>query len=62
MENWGLCLYPREYLLFDPTVDTVLRQLNVTQAIAHEFSHQWFGNLITMKSWVRLFCCDLFSI
>lgn len=65
MENWGLVTYPKEYLLFDPAVDTIQRQLNITQAIAHEFSHQWFGNLVTPVWWSQLWIsegfCTLFN-
>lgn len=61
MENWGLVTYPKEYLLFDPNVDTIQRQLNITQAIAHEFSHQWFGNLVTPVWWSQLWLSEGFT-
>lgn len=61
MENWGLVTYPKEHLLFDPTVDSGLRKFNVTDMVAHEISHQWFGNLVTPKSWSYLWLSEGFA-
>lgn len=58
MENWGLVTYPNERLIFDPAADVPMRQLNVSNVIAHEFSHQWFGNLVTPKWWSYLWLSE----
>lgn len=51
MENWGLILYRETALLFDEKVSSILWKQRVATVIAHELSHQWFGNLATPKWW-----------
>lgn len=48
MENWGLISYKRNVLINDPkTNPSELIQRN-SRTVAHEVSHMWFGNLVTM--------------
>lgn len=58
MENYGLVTYPAKRILFDPATDVPTYKLNVSNAIAHEFSHQWFGNLVTPKWWSYLWLSE----
>lgn len=51
MENWGLITYRETAILFDPTTSSISDQEWVAVVIAHELSHQWFGNLVTMEWW-----------
>ncbi|XP_058455517.1 aminopeptidase N-like [Malaya genurostris] len=51
MENWGLVAYGEPVLLFDPAVNTYRNRKSVTTIIAHEFAHQWFGNLVSPDWW-----------
>ena len=51
MENWGLITYGEDVLLFEDGVSSLADQEHVVQVIAHELSHQWFGDLVTMKWW-----------
>lgn len=51
MENWGLVTYREEYFLFDENVHTLGRKQAITTTIAHEFGHQWFGNLVSPEFW-----------
>lgn len=47
MENWGLITFREKYLLVDSSTSTLTTSL-VAIFIAHELSHFWFGNLVTM--------------
>lgn len=58
MENWGLVTYSKVNMIYDPDEDTAERQLNVTEAITHELSHQWLGNLVTHKWWSQLWLTE----
>jgi aminopeptidase N len=50
MENWGLITF-RETSLFINSNTTDYQKLMIIETIHHEIAHQWFGNLVTMKSW-----------
>ncbi|KAJ8775678.1 hypothetical protein J1605_016226 [Eschrichtius robustus] len=51
MENWGLVTCRETSLLFDPKTSSTSDKLWVTEVIAHELAHQWFGNLVTTEWW-----------
>lgn len=53
MENWGLITYREECLLVDPANTSTIKKQNISLVVAHELSHQWFGNLVTMEWWTR---------
>ena len=61
MENWGLVLYEFDYLLYDQENPDEEKRWNVIETIAHELSHQWFGNLVTMKWWDQLWLNEGFA-
>jgi hypothetical protein len=50
MENWGLVTF-RETSLFINRNTSDYERLMIIETIHHEIAHQWFGNLVTMKSW-----------
>lgn len=54
MENWGLITYDRPYLIFNGNE-------SIVTFIAHEFAHQWFGNLVTPKWWNYLWLSEGFA-
>ncbi|XP_066141998.1 aminopeptidase N-like [Euwallacea fornicatus] len=61
MENWGLVIYGESVLLYDNAVQTVAQKQSIAEIIAHELTHQWFGNLITCKWWSETFLNEGFA-
>ena len=51
MENWGLNTYRETILLYNPNVSTISDKKYSATVIAHELSHIWYGNLVTMDWW-----------
>ncbi len=60
MENWGLVTYREQALLVDKK-SAEDQKLYVATVIAHELSHQWFGNLVTMQWWDDLWLNESFA-
>ena len=61
MENWGLVTYRETTMLADPKTSSIESMQLVALVIAHELSHQWFGNLVTMKWWDDLWLNESFA-
>jgi aminopeptidase N len=61
MENWGLITYREVALLADPKTTSVSSKHYIATVIAHELSHQWFGNLVTMAWWNNLWLNESFA-
>jgi aminopeptidase N len=51
MENPGLVTFRDVLLLLDPDHATTAARRSQAEVIGHEFAHQWFGDLVTMKWW-----------
>lgn len=60
MENWGLITYRESALLAEPDAAQTTKEY-VATVVAHELSHQWFGNLVTMQWWDNLWLNESFA-
>jgi aminopeptidase N len=61
MENWGAISSFEYYLLLDPKISTEGDRQAVFSVAAHEISHQWFGDLVTMSWWDDLWLNESFA-
>ncbi|MBQ3470470.1 M1 family metallopeptidase [Candidatus Saccharibacteria bacterium] len=60
MENWGLVTY-RESMMLAGKTATLGTKKSVALTVAHELSHQWFGDLVTMEWWDDLWLNESFA-
>ncbi len=51
MENAGAVTFEESLLLFDPATAPIHQREGFATVVAHEFAHQWFGDLVTMAWW-----------
>jgi puromycin-sensitive aminopeptidase len=51
MENTGAITFREALLLVDPKESSLDTRKQIAVVVAHEVSHQWFGDLVTMQWW-----------
>jgi puromycin-sensitive aminopeptidase len=61
MENVGLITYRDSALLLDAQNSALAERGYVADVIAHEISHMWFGDLVTMAWWNGLWLNEAFA-
>ncbi len=61
MENWGCITFREQALLVDTRNTSLHLKQYVANVVAHELTHQWFGNLVTMRWWTDLWLNESFA-
>ncbi|MCY3412900.1 MAG: M1 family metallopeptidase [Candidatus Heimdallarchaeota archaeon] len=61
MENWGAILYRENALLYYPGITSESQTNRLLGVVSHEIIHQWFGNLVSPKTWKYLWLNESFA-
>ena len=61
MENWGAITSGERDILYDERKASIFQLQNISDTLAHELAHQWFGNLVTTSSWGDLWLNESFA-
>ena len=61
MENWGAIVFRENDLLNFPDFTTKTQFDRILSVIAHEITHQWFGNLVSPSTWKYVWLNESFA-
>lgn len=58
MENWAMITVIRDIVLLDENTAPEEKKKQVRQLIAHQMTHQWIGNLVSVDEWEYLWLIE----
>lgn len=61
MENWGIVTYREELFFWNASINTHTYYTSLITVIAHEFGHQWFGDLVAPSWWTYIWLNEGFA-
>lgn len=61
MENWGMVTLIRENVLINLASASEEMKTRIRQLIAHQLTHQWFANCVSLDDWKSLWFVEAFA-